>query len=294
MPALPEKFLRLAASLAIAVPTLGCTPARLLNSLITDDGYRVHRDIEYGDASRHRLDIYIPDNVAADGRVAVFFYGGRWENGAKVDYLFVGQALASQGIITVIADYRLHPDVKFPSFVEDGAKAVGWVHRNIHAHGGDPERLYLIGHSAGAHLAAMLALDPRFLAAEDVGSEDIAGLIGLAGPYDFLPIEDPVTKKVFAVGDLQATQPINHASSRSPSTLLLTGKDDETVLPRNSGLLGEAIDRAGGDAEIRLYDRIGHIGIILALAPPFRWLAPTLQDIVAFIDRTSLSDRKAA
>ncbi len=273
MRALPGKLLRLAAGLALAVPTLGCTPARILNALITDAGYRVERDVAYGEASRHKLDIYVPEEATFGADVAVFLYGGRWEYGSKADYLFVGQALASRGIVAVILDYRLYPSVRFPGFIEDGAKAVSWVRRHIADHGGDPDRIFLVGHSAGAHIAAMLSMEPKFLAAEDVSVESIEGLVGLAGPYDFLPIEDPVVKEVFAVDDLEATQPINHVSGRTPTALLLTGDHDETVLARNSERLGDAINDVGGNAEIRTYERIGHVGIVLALAAPFRWLA---------------------
>ena len=286
MRALSGKLLRLAAGLGLAVPALGCTPARFLNALITKDGYRVKNDIAYGSAQRHKLDIYVPEGGGGGADVAVFFYGGRWTYGSKADYRFVDQALASKGIITVIVDYRLHPDVRFPSFVEDAAKAVGWVHRRVAEHGGDPGRIYLVGHSAGAHIAAMLALAPRFLAAEDVGTGDVRGFIGLAGPYDFLPIKDPIVKEVFSVDDLNDTQPITHADGRAPDTLLLTGDADETVSPRNSRCMGDAIKTAGGQASVNVYEGIGHVGIVLALATPFRWLAPTLEDMSAFILRT--------
>ncbi|MGI9487202.1 MAG: alpha/beta hydrolase [Geminicoccaceae bacterium] len=294
MRALPGKLLRLAASFAVVAPTLGCTPARVLNALVTDNGYRIERDVVYGEAPRHRLDIYVPEMARPGASVAVFFYGGRWEFGSKVDYLFVGQALASKGIITVILDYRLFPDVRFPGFIKDGAKAVGWVRRHIADHGGDPDRIFLVGHSAGAHIAAMLSMEPGFLAAEDVSVECIEGFVGLAGPYDFLPIEDPVVKEIFAVDDLEATQPISHVNGRAPTTLLLTGDDDSTVLARNSTRLGDAINNIGGKAEVKTYERIGHVGIVLALATPFRWLAPTLDDIVEFITSTGRQDSCAA
>ncbi|NJO38319.1 MAG: alpha/beta hydrolase [Rhizobiales bacterium] len=294
MRALLGRVLRLAASLAIAAPTWGCAPARLLNAVITADGYRIERDVAYGEGPRHRLDIYIPDEVAANASVAVFFYGGRWAYGSKADYRFVGQALASRGIVTVVADYRLYPDVRFPGFVEDGAKAVAWVKRHIADHAGDPGRIVLIGHSAGAHIAALLALNPDYLAAEDMKLSDIDGFIGLAGPYDFLPIKDPTVREIFDVDDLNATQPVSHARALAPRTLLLTGDDDATVLPRNSVRLHGAISDHGGDAVLMVYEGIGHVGIILALASPLRWLAPTLDDIVAFIRRANASGRSAA
>jgi len=285
MRALSSTFLRLAAGLAFVIPTIGCTPAGLLNAVVTDNGYQTIRDVAYAEGPRHRLDIYIPEMIAADRSVAVFFYGGRWEYGSKADYLFVGQALASRGIITVIADYRLYPDIRFPAFVEDGAKAVTWVKRHIADHGGDADRTFLIGHSAGAHLAAMLSLDTAFLAAEGLKIDSLRGFIGLAGPYDFLPIKDPVVKEVFKVDDLQATQPINHVHADAPKALLLTGDDDETVLPRNSWRLRKELNAQGGDAEVEVYEGVGHVGVVLSLASPFRWLAPALDDIVSFIQQ---------
>jgi acetyl esterase/lipase len=294
MRALSSRLLRLAAGLALAVPTLGCTPARLLNALITADGYRIERDVAYGAAARHRLDIYIPDDLTADAGIAVFFYGGRWEYGSKDDYRFVGQALASQGIVTVVADYRLYPEVRYPDFVKDGAKAVGWVRRSMARHGAPADRIFLIGHSAGAHIAALLALDPDYLAAEGMHPSDLGGFIGLAGPYDFLPLKDPTLRRIFEVDDLAATQPISHARALAPRALLLTGDDDVTVLPRNSVRLHGAISDHGGDAVLKVYEGIGHVGIVLALASPFRWLAPTLDDVVAFIRRTKAAGRDAA
>ena len=291
---LAGRLLRVAATLAVAVPTIGCTPARFLNAVISESGYRVERDVVYGDEARHRLDIYIPDDLQPNAGVAVFFYGGRWQYGSKADYLFVGQALASRGMIVVIADYRLHPDVDFPAFVEDGAEAVGWVHRHIGGYGGDSGNIFLIGHSAGAYNALMLALDPDFLAAQGMLASDLGGVIGLAGPYDFLPISEPDIQAIFAVDHLAATQPISHASANAPTALLLAGEDDDTVSPGNSVRLHDAINERGGKAEIRTYEGIGHVGIILALASPFRWWATTLDDIDAFVQRARRKARSAA
>ena len=286
MRALSAKLLRVAASLALVVPTLGCAPARMLNALVSKQGYQIEQNLAYGEEERQDLDIYVPDNVSSERNVAVFFYGGRWEYGSKADYRFVGQALASRGIVTVIADYRLFPHVQFPAFVEDGAKAVRWVRHHIAGYGGDPDRIHLIGHSAGAYIAAMLALDPDFLAAEGVDVLDVESMIGLAGPYDFLPIKDPVVQKVFAVDDLDVTQPVNHADRERPKLLLLTGDDDETVLPRNSVNLGAKIQDLDGEAAVKVYPDIGHVGVVLALASPFRWLAPVLHDVTSFIGST--------
>lgn len=287
MRSLPGRLLRVAAGIGLAMPMLGCTPARLLNALVTEQGYKVERGIAYGAAPRQKLDIYRPEATPSkNAPVAVFFYGGRWQYGSRADYLFVGQALASRGIMTIIPDYRLHPEVRFPDFVEDGAKALAWVKRNIADHGGKPERIHLIGHSAGAHIAAMLALDGSFLAAETMRLQDLGAMVGLAGPYDFLPIKDPIVKEIFAVDDLSRTQPISHVREVRPPFLLLAGGDDDVVLPGNSERLGAAIQESGGTATVTIYPRLGHVGLILALAAPFRWLAPVLDDSVRFIQST--------
>ncbi len=294
MYALLAKLLRIAASFAVAVPALGCTPARLLNAVISKDGYRIEKGIAYGSEERQLLDLYIPKGELKATRVVVFFYGGRWEYGSRNDYVFVGQALADKGIIAVLADYRLYPKVRYPSFIEDGAKAVRWTRDSISTYGGNPSQIHLMGHSAGAYIAAMLALDPVFLEAEAMTLSDLAGMIGLAGPYDFLPIKDPVIKDVFASGDMKKTQPIHHVTKQAPPMLLLSGTDDQTVLPRNSKALADAVHDAGGDAIVKTYDRIGHIGMILSLASPFRWLAPVLNDVLDHLDRPTKSKREIA
>lgn len=288
------KILRMAAGLALVFPSLGCTPARLLNAVTPKDGYRVERGVAYGEERRHRLDVYVPDGRLQPTKVIVFFYGGRWEFGSRGDYAFVGQALADQGVIVVIADYRLYPEVKYPNFIKDGAMAVRWTKDRIADYDGDPDQIYLMGHSAGAYIAAMLALDPTYLGAEDMTPNDVVGMIGLAGPYDFLPIKDPIIKEIFKADDLQKTQPIYHATGRAPSMFLLTGAEDQTVLPRNSQALADAINRQGSDVRIKIYDRIAHIGIALSLASPFRWLAPVLKDVMTFLDKPRTAKRRAA
>ena len=277
---------RLAAALLVALPTAGCGPA-LLNALVPDGGYRLKRDLAYGDLARQRLDVYLPDGLAGPAPVVVFFYGGRWEAGAKGEFRFVGQALASRGFVAVIPDSRRYPEVRFPSFVEDGAAAVAWVRNHIAALGGDPDSLHLAGHSSGAHIAALLALDHQYLADAGVEGGAVTSFVGLAGPYDFLPLDDPTLEEIFAVEDMAATQPITFADRSAPPALLLHGGDDETVLPANSEHLADALAAAGNRAQLKIYPDLGHVGLLIALAAPLRWLAPVLADVSAFLRATS-------
>jgi len=283
---LTQAISRLALALIVGLPIAGCGPAALLNALVPDDGYRVERDLAYGDAARQRLDLYLPDEAVAPAPVVVFFHGGRWEAGSKADYRFVGEALAARGFVVVIPDYRLYPEVRFPTFVEDGAAAVAWVRRNIGRFGGEPWQIHLMGHSAGAHIAALLALDRRYLATAGVEPGTLESFVGLAGPYDFLPLTDATLKRIFAADDLAATQPITFAEGSAPRALLLHGEDDRTVLPRNSQHLAAALEAAGGRAQLRLYPDLDHVALVAALAAPLRWLAPVLDDVTAFLRAT--------
>src|SRR3990170_4362381 len=213
----------------------GCSPLRLINGLAPSRTYRATNGLAYGSHPRYRLDVYRPAQHPGPAPVVVFFYGGNWKSGERGDYLFVGEALASRGFVAVIPDYRLHPEVRLPAFLEDGAKAVSWALSHATEHGGDAGKLFLMGHSAGAYNAAMLALDPAYLRTAGVEQRRVRGLIGLAGPYDFLPLQSEVSKAVFGFPDTPLnTQPIRFVSADSPPALLVTGDDDSVVRPQNT------------------------------------------------------------
>jgi acetyl esterase/lipase len=243
------------------------------------------RDIPYASGgARHSLDVCRPRSAAA-APVVVFFYGGGWRSGRKEAYRFAARALARRGYVAILPDYRIYPEVKYPDFLDDGAHAVRWVKNNAVQFGGDPEKIFLMGHSAGAHIAAMLSVDWRWL--RNVGlvpSRDIAGLIGVAGPYDFLPLREGIYKTIFG-GNRAETQPISHVARGAPAALLVTGDRDNIVDPGNSTRLAERLRAAGNDATVRIYPRIGHFGIVAALAPILSWLAPVLRDTDNFIAR---------
>jgi acetyl esterase/lipase len=269
----------------------GCTRSALFiaNGLARFGDYSIVRDINYGPSDLNHLDIYIPEPSSNKAKVSkpvvVFFYGGCWGGcytGFKEDYLFVGQALASEGYVAVLADYRRYPEVIFPEIIDDARRAVEWVKANIENYGGDSENIFLMGHSAGAHLAAMLILNETYLSAETLN--EISGFIGLAGPYDFLPFTKLYQRKVFAPeAAYPQSQPINFVDGVEPPLLLLYGNDDETVKPRNIINLAEKARCLGGKVETHYYDGIDHAGLIGSLSIPLRNQESVLADITRFI-----------
>jgi acetyl esterase/lipase len=249
--------------------------------LVPRGGFERQRDIPYGPGPRQTLDLYRPTDGDGVHPVVVFFYGGNWDSGSKEDYLFVGQALASRGFVVVIPDYRVYPEVRYPVFLEDNAAAVVWTLAQIGDRGGDPHDVSVMGHSAGAYNALMLALDPRWLGAD---RRRIRSAIGLAGPYDFLPLTDPEVQAIFATEpDLARTQPINFADNTAPPVYLLAGLDDHTVKPDNSKRLAARLRAVGGTVQERYYDGIGHVSLIAAMAWPLRFVAPVLDDVAGFL-----------
>lgn len=248
------------------------------------------RDVAYGPHPRQRMDIYVPSGGGSARKPVVFFiYGGSWANGAKETYAFVGEALSARGFITVIADYRLVPEVHFPVFIEDGALALRFVRDNIARFGGSPKAIHLMGHSAGAYNAMMLTLDRRYLAAVGMRADDIRSTVGLSGPYDFLPFDIDVTKAAFGnARELAQTQPINFARRDAPPVLLVTGSADTTVFPRNSERLALELRKAGARSiSLKIYQGLGHTTTATALSTLLQWQAPILNDVVAFLQATS-------
>ena len=280
-----RQFLRAALAGGTAL-LAGCTPVSLINHLAPFRTYRATFDLPYGPGVRHCLDVYQPEDATGSAPVIVFFYGGHWNSGERSDYLFVGEALASRGYVAVIPDYRLYPDVRFPEFLNDCAQVVRWSFEHIAKFGGDPQRVFLMGHSAGAYNAAMLALDPGYLHAAGVDPRRISGLIGLAGPYDFLPLTGGITKAVFGFPDTPATtQPIYFASSSAPPVLLATGNENDVVDPGNSRRLAARLRLNGAKVREIVYPHLGHRTLIGALAAPLRRLGPVLDDVAAFVNQ---------
>lgn len=258
-------------------------PAAALNAIASVGSRRSAQGIAYGPHERHRFDLYIPGDVVR-APLVVFFYGGAWNRGRREDYRFVGEALASRGVVAMVADYRLHPEVRYPAFVADSALAVSHALAQAVSWGADPERVLVAGHSAGAYNAAMVALDERWLRAVGGRRERLAGWIGLAGPYDFLPIGTPEVRSAFGHPDVPVdSQPIHHASRSVLPCLLVAGETDERVDPeRNTAGLARLLRSSGSRVIERRYPRVSHEMLAAAIAWPLRPLAPVLDDVVAF------------
>jgi acetyl esterase/lipase len=236
-------------------------------------------DMAYGADPRQKLDIYMPREAIGALPVVLFVHGGSWQEGNKNGYAFAGRALAAQGFMTLVINYRLHPKDRYPAFVEDVALALRWAGDNAKPLGGDPDKIFVMGHSAGGYNIAMAVLDERYAAMRP----KLSGVVTLAGPFDFLPLDSPATIKVFGgLADLPATQPINHVRADAPPFLLLHGSADKTVFPRNATALDKALREAGASSTLKMYEGLSHVGIILALSKPLR-STPILADAVAFM-----------
>jgi acetyl esterase/lipase len=266
----------------VAAMMVACSP-RLVNLTVSSDGYTHLRDISYGEATRNKLDIYVPDDLGASAPSLLFFYGGNWQSGSKDYYKALGQSLATAGVIVAIADYRLYPEILYPDFLYDSAAAFRLFHDNIGSYGGDPNRVFLAGHSAGAYNAVMLASDPSYLRAEGLEPSSVNGVIGVAGPYDFLPLTDPALITMFGGAQLPQTQPIRAIDGRRPPMLLITGTEDKTVLPRNAERMAARLREFDSPVEVISYDGEGHLGIILSMVWPFKGRNDLREDILDFV-----------
>lgn len=250
--------------------------------------------LQYGVSPRQSLDLYLPDERAegASAPVLVFLYGGSWNSGTRGLYRFIGRAFADAGYVVAIPDYRLYPEVQYPAFVRDCAEAIAWVEKNVAAHGGDPSRMAVMGHSAGAHMGALIATNPMFREQAGFSEDAIRGFVGLAGPYTFNPLNVDSTKDAFATAPeapkgLDGARPIKMADSLSrsdaPPMLLLHGARDETVLERNTSEFAAKLRDQGIPVTTKTYALFGHVGLVAVLAWPLRPFFPVYDDVTAFL-----------
>ena len=278
----------------IAALLAACSATRLLNTLVPESGFKVTQDIAFGASARDKLDVYRPadaTSITAPKPVVVFFYGGAWDSGDKSGYLFVAEALTSRGYVVVIPDYRLYPEITFPAYMDDAALAVKWTFDNIAQHGGDPDKVFVMGHSAGAQLAALVAYDGTYLDRIGIDKRRIRGVVSLAGPLDFLPLTEAKMEFIFPLPVRAASQPINFITGKEPPTLLLHGTADTRVGIHNSRNLATRIAERGGTAEVTFYPDMSHVGILVALAAPLRNGKSVLDRVAKFIDEQVAAKR---
>jgi len=284
----PARMLRRTALTGLAaLVTAACSKLAFVavNAPAAFGSYKRRADVPYGTLPERRLDIYVPEKPSSSPPpMVVFWYGGRWTTGDKDDYRFVGAALAELGVVAVLPNYRHYPHVKLAGFMDDAAHAAVWAADHAAELGADPNRLFLMGHSAGAHIAAMVTLNERYFAATGRPAPAIAGMIGLSGPYDFLPLTDADLQDMFGPPEsYPASQPINFVRPDAPPMLLVQGLADESVWPKNSINLAAALQATGVAVTLKLYPKLGHADTVAALSIPARGRAPILADIAAFI-----------
>jgi acetyl esterase/lipase len=249
--------------------------------------------VVYDDATGNRLDVYMPPGDKLP--VVVFFFGGRWSEGDKQDYKFVGQALAARGIIAVIPNYRLYPRAHYQEILDDSARAVAWVHAHIGSYNGNAARIVVMGHSTGAWNAAMLALDPQYMVRAGGNRNWIRGMVGLAGPYDFLPITDPDLRDLFGPPEtFDNTQPVFHVDGNNPPLLLMHGGKDETVNMRNTESLFDRVKRANGNAEKVIYPDLTHSRILDVVGVRMQGSANVMDRVDEFVQRVSAGNAPSA
>lgn len=241
-------------------------------------GFTVEKDIGYGSSSRLKLDVYVPTEARADGKTVLMVHGGGWSTGSKEDFAFLGEALAARGITVVIPNYRLFPTARFPEFVEDCAWATRWAANRFGA-----DKLFLMGHSSGAHIVMLLAANTDYLAAAGVDRMALRGVIGLSGAYD-LSLQAPGLREISGGGSNRNVQPAIFAKRPLPPALLVHGTEDSTVDPANSERLANAWSKAGGEASLKLYSGVNHLDVALAVGDTLPVKAPTRDDVLAFIE----------
>ena len=273
-----------------------CGALQIMSDTSPSGHFTKSSDIRYGAAERNFLDYYEPLDVASDAPLIIFFYGGGWRDGNRTEYEFAASALTKAGFRVVIPDYRLYPEVSFPAFMTDAAAAVSWGVNHANSSQEQNAAVYLVGHSAGAHIAALLATDQHYLAQESVPASALAGLVALSGPYDFLPIESGYLLDVFPEDSREDSQPINFVTAQTPPVLLIHGEEDELVESGNTERFAAALRQAGVPVTVKLYPETGHAAVAAAMAPQLDFIADTLKDTVDFINtqetlRATAADR---
>jgi len=270
----------------LATLLAACSSPAIVNRLTADTGYKLAENVPYDRKRSLQLDVYYPPN-AAGAPVVVFFHGGRWTSLDKSEFKFVGQALTSLGYVAVLPEVRKYPQVRFPDFVDDAALAVKWARDNAGTYGGGADKLFVMGHSSGAHIASMLALNPEYLKAVGGDRSWLRGMIGLAGAYSFMPITAPDLRDLFGPVDrFRYSQPVFYVDGGNPPLMLVHGRDDDVLPVKNTEELAKAVSKAGGAVETVIYDSLSHNMVVGSLASYLRGRADVLDNIADFVTRT--------
>ncbi len=281
-----RRWLGLVCGTLAGVALAGCARLALVTVNVAADfsDYTRQTNLVYGTSAAAKLDLYLPVH-RKHNPIVIFFYGSAWNGGDKASYKFVGAALADAGIIAVVPNYSLYPQAKFPTFMQDAAKAIAWTRSHAREWDGDPNQIYLVGHSAGAHIAVMLALDQEYLQQVGGTTNWLRGVVGLAGPYDFLPFTEEYLNDLFGPPEnFSRSQPINYVRKDAPPLLLMHGLKDQRVSPRNTISLAAAMQAVGGRVNTRYFERAGHADLVAAFSIPQRNKLPVFKDIKSFID----------
>lgn len=272
-----------------------CSPLGLANTAAKIYPLQVQRDLSYGDQARQNYDLYLPQMPSAKASatpVIIFFYGGSWNSGDKSGYEFVGRRLSSEGYIVAVANYRLYPQVTYPDFLVDSAKAVSAIQKQLqqtqYKAMQPASQVVLMGHSAGAYNAAMLALDDHWLAAERLDRRKVVkGWIGMAGPYDLYPIALKDVQPVFHHPNYPAqSNPIDFVTGVDDiPALLMAPSDDEVVsTERNTYALGKKLKDAGEKTKVVTVEGTSHATLVGTLSPILFFKGSSMVPIKAFID----------
>jgi len=256
------------------------------HGLITQEGVKQYIDLAYytgpdADPLKHKLDLYLPAGKS-NFPVVMFIHGGGWDQGDKRvttdPYGDIGRRLAKKGAGVVTINYRLAPQFKYPTHVQDVARAFAWIHKNIASYGGDPERIFVMGHSAGGHLTALLATDERWLEEQGLGLKDLRGAIPVSGVFDFKALEktDKLSKANSIMMDrffskdpekMRDGAPINHLQPGKdiPPFLILWGGLDLPTLPSQAKAFAKKLKDNGYSVSTMQCDLRNHYTMIVDL-----------------------------
>jgi len=249
--------------------------------------YEVERlaDLEYHSGPdvdiRHKLDLYVPTG-AKNYPVMIYIHGGAWKSGSKTLYIGLGRTFARHGIGVAVINYRLSPRVKHPGHIEDVAKAFAWVKANVAKHGGDPNNITVMGHSAGAHLAALLALDPTYLKAEKLEPNAIRGVVAVSGVYQIEPGGE-LTLPAFGTdaAECRKAAPMTHVKEKHPPFLIAYAENDYATFDKMAIELHAALVKARVSASLMKVDARNHISVIVSVLSDIDPLNEAIRKFIA-------------